>query len=256
MNQKNVGKFIAEMRKKKGLTQEELAERLGVNSRSVSRWETGRCMPDLSLLSPLSKELDISINDLISGEEIKDEEYQDKFEENVMDVVSKVEKKNNIYNIITNLLIGIIVIFSLFFMACIFYVKVPFIVKYDKEKMEVLRFDKYPSGGTLTFYTSYSGTINRLATSYKKGDEEIGLIFVHMHRTLQDIHNDSSIISDYKDVDLQQKPYTHSISVDEDSFPAHYKVYYTTVSFKEIAKATNDKLQFFIDKSYLMFEKN
>ena len=99
MDQKRIGQFIANLRKKKNMTQEELAEKLGVNSRSVSRWENGKCMPDLSLLTPLSKELGTNINDLISGEAIDEEKHQEKFEENIVDMVSKVEKKNYTSNL-------------------------------------------------------------------------------------------------------------------------------------------------------------
>lgn len=67
MRQDSIGKFIARMRKEKGLTQKELADRLGVNYRSVSRWENGYCMPDLSLLQDLAAELDISVQELLDG---------------------------------------------------------------------------------------------------------------------------------------------------------------------------------------------
>lgn len=67
MRQDAIGKFIATTRKEKGLTQKELADQLGVNYRSVSRWENGYCMPDLSLLQELSKELEVSVQELLNG---------------------------------------------------------------------------------------------------------------------------------------------------------------------------------------------
>ena len=70
MNTKKIGAFIAMNRKKKGYTQEQLAEKLGVTNKTISRWENGHYMPDLSLLEPLSKELDITLNELLAGEEI------------------------------------------------------------------------------------------------------------------------------------------------------------------------------------------
>lgn len=66
MNPKRIGRFIAKVRKEKRLTQEELAEKLGVSNRSISRWENGICMPDILLIKLLCIELGISINDLIS----------------------------------------------------------------------------------------------------------------------------------------------------------------------------------------------
>ena len=73
MNQEHIGKFIAKCRKGKNLTQQELAEKLGVTDRSISKWENGRCLPDLSLFNPLCQELDITINELLSGEKINKE---------------------------------------------------------------------------------------------------------------------------------------------------------------------------------------
>ena len=96
MNQAKLGKFIAENRKKKKLTQTELAERLGVTDRSISNWENGKNMPDLSLFKPLCDILDISINELMSGENIKEKEYNNKLEENIIKTIDYIDKKNNI----------------------------------------------------------------------------------------------------------------------------------------------------------------
>ena len=73
MNQEKIGKFIAECRKSKKLTQSDLAEKLGVTNKSISNWENGRSMPDLSLFKPLCELLDISINDI--GEEVTKDKY-------------------------------------------------------------------------------------------------------------------------------------------------------------------------------------
>lgn len=95
MNQAKIGKFIAELRKEKGLTQEQLAEKLGVTSKSISRWENGKTMPDLSLMKPLCNELEITINDLLSGEKIEKPNYQAKFEENILNTINYTDKKIN-----------------------------------------------------------------------------------------------------------------------------------------------------------------
>ena len=71
MDTKKIGAFIALKRKAKGLTQEQLGERLGVSNKTISRWENGNYMPDLSLLEPLSRELDITLNELLAGEAIE-----------------------------------------------------------------------------------------------------------------------------------------------------------------------------------------
>lgn len=104
MNQEKIGKFILECRKAKKLTQSELAEKLGVTDKSISNWENGRNMPDLSLFKPLCKILDITINDLISGEKVTKDKYQEKLEENIISTIDytnkKMSEKNNFIGII------------------------------------------------------------------------------------------------------------------------------------------------------------
>lgn len=68
MNQEKIGKFITECRKDKNLTQNELANKLGITDKAISKWENGRCMPDISLLKELCLTLGVSINELLSGE--------------------------------------------------------------------------------------------------------------------------------------------------------------------------------------------
>lgn len=112
MDQKKIGKFIAECRKEKKLTQSELAEKLGVTDKSISNWENARCMPDLSLFTPLCEELGITINDLISGERVKKEEYQEKLEKNIISTIDysnkKVYEKNKIIGLIL-LVFGVLI---------------------------------------------------------------------------------------------------------------------------------------------------
>ncbi len=111
MNQEKIGKFISECRKEKKLTQSDLAEQLGVTDRSVSNWENGKNMPDLSLFKPLCNILDITINELLSGEKLNKQEYQEKFEENIVNTINYSTKKLNQYSQLISL---ILVIFGLF----------------------------------------------------------------------------------------------------------------------------------------------
>ena len=111
MNQEKIGKFIAECRKDKDMTQTELAEKLGVTDKSIGNWENGRNMPDLSLFKPLCDELGITINDLLSGEKISKEKYQEKFEENIVNTIDYSNKRVHKYNNLVGLLL---VIFGLF----------------------------------------------------------------------------------------------------------------------------------------------
>lgn len=84
MNQKKIGAFIAECRKRKKLTQLELAEKLGVTDRSVSNWENGVCLPDASLYRLLCDILQISINELFAGEFVCDENYKNIADKNLL----------------------------------------------------------------------------------------------------------------------------------------------------------------------------
>ena len=93
MNQEKIGKFISEMRKAKNLTQEELAEKLGVSNKSISRWENGITMPDISMLITLSEALDVEVSELLNGRKMtKDELIQLKETiENMLSYTNKVE---------------------------------------------------------------------------------------------------------------------------------------------------------------------
>lgn len=95
MNQEIIGKFISERRKAKKLTQQELAEKIGVSDRTIGNWENGRNMPDLFLFKPLCEILDITINELLSGKKLNKDEYQEKFEENIVNTIDYTNKKIN-----------------------------------------------------------------------------------------------------------------------------------------------------------------
>ena len=95
MDQIKIGKFIAECRKKQNLTQSQLAEKLGITDRAVSKWENGRAMPDSSLMLDLCSILKISVNELLSGEVI-DMENNKKNEQLLLDMAKEVESKNKI----------------------------------------------------------------------------------------------------------------------------------------------------------------
>ncbi len=88
MNQMKIGAFISERRKAKGFTQSQLAEKLEITDKAVSKWETGRSMPDLSLFVPLCTLLDITLNELFAGECIAEEKLKEKADEVLMDVIT------------------------------------------------------------------------------------------------------------------------------------------------------------------------
>ena len=89
MNQEKIGKFIVECRKRKNLTQMQLAEKLNITDRAISKWERGKGMPDTSIMLDLCKELGISVNELLSGEMIEMNDYDKKTEELLLEIKNK-----------------------------------------------------------------------------------------------------------------------------------------------------------------------
>ena len=96
MDQIKIGKFIAECRKKNNLTQMQLAEKLNITDRAISKWENGKGMPDSSIMLDLCEELKISVNELLSGEMISMENKNEKQEQLLLDMAKEVEQKNKI----------------------------------------------------------------------------------------------------------------------------------------------------------------
>ena len=116
MDQELTGKFIAQLRKEKNLTQKELADKLGISDKTVSKWETGNGMPDVSLLQPLCEELSVNLNELLSGERLSEESYNGKAEENMMNLAKDVQegrenkKKAGVIGLICGILVFLLFI--------------------------------------------------------------------------------------------------------------------------------------------------
>ncbi|MBO5295299.1 MAG: helix-turn-helix domain-containing protein [Clostridia bacterium] len=92
MDQIKIGKFIAERRKARGLTQLQLADRLGITDRAVSKWERGKTLPDSSLMLDLCGILKISVNDLLSGEVVTMEKYNEELEKKLLETIREKER--------------------------------------------------------------------------------------------------------------------------------------------------------------------
>lgn len=108
MNQVKIGKFIAQCRKNKNMTQAELAEKLNITDRAISKWETGKGMPDSSIMLELCNELDITVNELLSGEEIEMDNYNKMAEENLLEF-KKIDETKNKMLLQLEVIIGILV---------------------------------------------------------------------------------------------------------------------------------------------------
>lgn len=119
MDQIKIGKFIAKCRKEKNLTQMQLAEKLGITDRAISKWETGKSLPDSSIMLELCQELGITVNDLLSGEVVTMSNYDEKLERNLILMVKEKEKADK-QLLAMEIFIGVLVsliLFSLVFVA-------------------------------------------------------------------------------------------------------------------------------------------
>lgn len=112
MDQIKVGKFIAKCRHEKKLTQAELADKLMVTDRAISKWETGNGMPDSSIMLDLCNELGISVNELLSGEKINMKDYFEKAEENLICMKQSEDNINKKLDIVKKIAFVICIIFS------------------------------------------------------------------------------------------------------------------------------------------------
>ena len=92
MDQIKIGRFIADERKRKGYTQKQLSEKLGISDKTISKWERGNGFPEVSLLLPLCDELEITVNELLSGERVSEEDYRKKAEVNMVNLVREAQE--------------------------------------------------------------------------------------------------------------------------------------------------------------------
>ena len=246
MNQEKIGKFISKCRKNKNLTQQELAEKLGVSDRTVGNWENGRNMPDLSLFKPLCDELDISINDLMSGERIKKEQYQEKLEENIVNLtVGNKKIFNKKLKIFSSLLAFLLIIFIAIVYIYNFY---ELDVRYDGRLMKCSFNDNvltYKIIGNSVLNTKY---VERMINGEK---------YMFFHSTIN-IYNKRHSNWEYgeslaKVVNNEQIPFGFELTLDKEKDQSQkINVYYTNKPLEKIDKITNEKLQKELKKSFKM----
>lgn len=110
MDQSKTGKFIAQERRVQNLTQRQLADKLAISDKTVSKWECGKGLPEVSLMLPLCEILQITVNDLLSGEKVAEGDYQKKAEENMMDLIR--ENAENKERMTLSIICGVITIIA------------------------------------------------------------------------------------------------------------------------------------------------
>lgn len=180
-----IGKYIAFKRKEQGLTQKQLAEKLNMSDKSVSKWERGICLPDVSVYLELCKILDISINEFLAGEDIPKETIEQKAEENIIQITKDNKNKQKYLKKIIRLLIVILVVFI--FITSIFIYKKstqpqnyiePYLEK-STEMQTANMLSSHPGNILLFHYNSKKNydSLTMYLTQYQKGkkisDKEI-----------------------------------------------------------------------------------
>ena len=128
MDQVKIGKFIAECRKQHNLTQMQLAEKLGITDRAVSKWERGKSLPDAAIMLDLCALLNITVNDLLSGEVVSMNHYNEESEKNLLAMVKEKEESDKRL-LMLEIVIGVLSVVFLFVMIAIGYV---FVSMYEK----------------------------------------------------------------------------------------------------------------------------
>lgn len=118
MNTEKIGKFIAKCRKDAGLTQAVLADKLGITDRAVSKWETGKSLPDASIMRELCSILGISVNELLAGEKIAVENYKEIAEKNLAEIIRIEKEKNQKITKAEKFILWSGVVISLFMIVC------------------------------------------------------------------------------------------------------------------------------------------
>ena len=249
MDQEHIGKFIAECRKQKKMTQVELAEKLGVTEKSVSNWENGRNMPDLSLFKPICDILDISINELMSGEKLNQDNYQEKLEENIINLSSKNNKTYKKYLIIffTTALVGFIIGLGLY----ILYETMEIDVKYDARVMEC-----NIQNNELIFQNKGISVFNMYYTTKTINDNH----YIIFHNTVY-LQNKRRSNWEYGEsfatyLTEGRIPFASILTFDDLEKYNNISAYYTDDSIKKIEKLSNSEFMNELDNLHLMCQLN
>ena len=163
MNQIEIGRFISMVRKQKKLTQKQLAEKLGITDRAISKWENGKSMPDLSLLKPICDILGITINELLSGKYISDDKKKNNLEENIVGAINYSKKKQSINEFLFYLFILLFGILMIIISMSIFGSPIRFTIWYSLI-------------GTYILIIIFSGLLKKIITNNKSLKYVVALI--------------------------------------------------------------------------------
>lgn len=178
MDTVKIGKYIAQKRKNLGLTQREIAEQLGMSDKSVSKWERGVCLPDVSVYMELCRIIGISLNEFIAGEDIEQVELQEKSEQNILDVTKDGNyKKRRLKAIIAVLVCICVAVTSLsgYLLWKRFHVETNYIEPFDENSAEMRILKLVDVGPFVLYKFSTDKNISQatvMITCYEKGEKK------------------------------------------------------------------------------------
>lgn len=178
MDTVKIGKYIAQKRKNLGLTQREIAEQLGMSDKSVSKWERGVCLPDVSVYMELCRIIGISLNEFIAGEDIEQVELQEKSEQNILEVTKDGNhKKRRLKAIIAVLVCICVAVTSLsgYLLWKRFHVETNYIEPFDENSAEIRILKLVDAGPFVLYKFSTDKNISQatvMITCYEKGEKK------------------------------------------------------------------------------------
>lgn len=178
MDTVKIGKYIAQKRKNLGLTQRDIAEQLGMSDKSVSKWERGVCLPDVSVYMELCRIIGISLNEFIAGEDIEQVELQEKSEQNILNVTKDGNyKKRRLKAIIAVLVCICVAVTSLsgYLLWKRFHVETNYIEPFDENSAEMRILKLVDAGPFVLYKFSTDKNISQatvMITCYKKGEKK------------------------------------------------------------------------------------
>ena len=247
MNQEKIGNFIARCRKSKKMTQVELAEKLGVSDKSISKWENAKCMPDLSLFPQLCDVLEITINDLMAGEKVDDKEYINTLESNFISLVSNIETRSRRKRMLLNLII--VIVFLIGIIGYYIYFNYELDVKFDKSVITCEINNK-----ELIYHINGQSVFNTYHITKKVGAKTLYIF----HSTIN-IYNKKRSNWEYSQsmtrlLEGNNVLFSYYESIDINS--ENVEVYYIDKPIKKIEKISEKEIISKLESAYLMCKSN
>lgn len=253
MDQVKIGKFIAQCRKEQNLTQIQLAEKLNVTDKAISKWETGKGLPDSSIMLELCQKLNINVNELLSGERLNTENYKEKANENIVHITKEAEKNKKIKNRIIIIFSVISFIFIIGIVARSIYMNAEIDIAYDERiiKCETVDNDIICSCEGLSLVQLYHIEVNFNEETY---------MFITGKMLLQNkVHSHFETWDSMAELNSgKNSHFSSKVTIDKNKdildSKDKIKIYYTNIPFKKIQKAAEDELLEIIKNSYLICE--